>query len=64
MNIFDDEKIATFEFKINNVIKKIELFQKRQNIQKINNFKLIKTISDENPKHIIENLNVIYKYSS
>ena len=56
---FDDDKIATFEFKINSFSKKIELFQNNQNIKEID-IEMIKEIKDEK-KINVNNLDDIEK---
>ena len=51
MEKFNDKEIATFEFKINDIIKKIELFQKPQDIRNVD-LKLIKEINGQNAVEI------------
>ena len=61
MTKFNDKEIAVFEFQINDVIKKIELFQKSQAIENVD-LKLIKEVDGKNGIEI-KNLNDIKKNS-
>ena len=59
---FIDNELAVFEFKINDIIKKIELFQKRQEIKYLD-LNLIKRIEDNNKLANIKTINDIKKDS-
>ena len=59
---FVDNEIAVFEFKINNMIKKIELFQKVQTIHNVD-LSLLKKIEKDNNLIDIKNINEINKNS-